>query len=246
MIKNLKIYYINLDRTPQRKLFMENQFSKLRLNATRVSAVDGKELSKTEVDKIIDRLKVKNEHYTLPNLGEIGVYMSHKKVWELIANQEEDFALVLEDDALIDDKLLEDIDSILSLVSKNEIVDISGIPGFYKKETREINNIEIINYLTPSLMVVSNIIGKDCANILLKTFDKYGVPIDNMLQQVYKHNIKIWISKCKYVTSNYKQLGGSTIQKTKKTSFEDKIRKEFLRPMYRLKTHIKNIIDYIK
>jgi len=240
MIKNLKIYYINLDRSPQRKSFMENQFSKLGLNATRINAVDGKELPKDEVDEIIERLKVKNEHYTLPNLGEIGVYMSHKKAWELIVNQEEDFALVLEDDALIDNKLLKDIDNILSLVSKNEIVDISGIPGFYKKEIRDISNIEIINYLTPSLMVISNIIGKDCANILLKTFDKYTVPVDNMLQQVYKHNIKIWISKHKYVTSNYKQLGGSTIQKTKKTSLKDKLRKELFRPIYRVKTHILN------
>jgi len=243
---NLKIYYINLRRSKNRDIFMQNQFKELGLNAIRVEAIDGKELDKSYISNIISKLKLKNEHYTLPKPAEIGVYLSHKKIWEMVSNQKEEYALILEDDALIDKKLIKDLKNLLSLLNEGEVLDISGLKGFLPINKRKKEQVEIVQYLTPSLVIISTIFTKKAAKIMLDTFNEYSVPVDNMLQQVYKHKLNVWITKYPYVKTNYKNLGGSTIQKQHKKSLKDKIRREILRPIYRLKTHIKNFIGYIK
>ena len=43
-MKTYKVYYINLDKSIERKTFMENQFQKLKIPITRISATYGKEL----------------------------------------------------------------------------------------------------------------------------------------------------------------------------------------------------------
>ncbi len=245
-MNNLKIYYINLKRSKNRDIFMQSQFKELGLNAIRVEAVDGKELDKKYIEDIISKLKLKNEHYTFPTPAEIGVYLSHKKIWEMVSNQKEKYALILEDDALIDEKLIKDLKNLLSLLNEGEILDISGLKGFLPIKRRKKGQIEVVQYLTPSLIIISTIFTKKAAKKLLETFNEYSVPVDNMLQQVYKHNLNVWITKDRYVKTNYKNLGGSTIQKQYKKSLKDKIKREILRPIYRVKIHIKNLIGYIK
>jgi len=246
MHKNLKIYYINLDRSQDRRKFMEQQFDNLGIKAIRVKAIDGKELPKSDILEIENRLKQSNEHYTLPNVGEIGVYLSHKKIWEIVSKQKEDFALILEDDALIDMKLISDLNTLLSFIRNGEIIDISGLKGFLPLESKINKDIEIIRYLTPSLVIISTIFTRNAAKRMLEVFKEYNMPVDNMLQQVYKHKSNIWITKHPYVKTNYKNLGGSTIQNQSKKSLIEKLKREILRPIYRVKTHIKNVIAYIK
>lgn len=46
-----KFYYINLDKSKDRRTFMENQFKKLDIPITRISAVYGKELDASLLKK---------------------------------------------------------------------------------------------------------------------------------------------------------------------------------------------------
>ena len=65
-MKTYNVYYINLDKSIERKAFMENQFEKLDIPITRISATYGKELDKEflkkeniEVDTL--QVEIKNE-----------------------------------------------------------------------------------------------------------------------------------------------------------------------------------------
>ena len=52
-----KVYYINLDKSLERRNFMENQFKKLNIPLTRMPAVYGKELPKTYLEKAKKQFK---------------------------------------------------------------------------------------------------------------------------------------------------------------------------------------------
>ena len=246
-LNNIKIFYINLKYSEKRRDFMENQFKKLGIYTyIRYEAIDGKEIKKDKIDNIYNILKKNNLHYTLPTLGEIGIFYSTINLWNKIKNLKEDYFLILEDDVIINSRLIEDLDYIINNISKNEIVKLDGRKGFFNIDTKKCHDIILKRYITPPLGMTGYIIGKDAAKRLSDIYTDYIVPVDNILQQVYKHKINIWCSNIRYIKHNDKNLGGSTIQKQNKKSLKDKIRREILRPIYRLKTHIRNFMGYIK
>lgn len=86
-----------MDRSKERMAMMEKEFDKTGVkDFIRISAVDGKLLDPAEylVDNQYDRKLVP---------GEIGCYLSHVKVKEEFLESGADFAVILEDDAVLAD-----------------------------------------------------------------------------------------------------------------------------------------------
>ena len=59
-MKSFKIYYINLDKSTKRREFMEDQFKKLNISASRISAIYGKELD----NEFLKNEKKKTPHFS--------------------------------------------------------------------------------------------------------------------------------------------------------------------------------------
>jgi glycosyl transferase family 25 len=80
----IRIVYINLDRSPDRRLWMEEQTKATGLYFERFVAVDG------------------SAHHNLPKFpvsaGAIGCFLSHRELWRTIATSHASHAIVLEDD----------------------------------------------------------------------------------------------------------------------------------------------------
>src|SRR5690554_6021081 len=76
---------------------MEQVFDVLRLSFTRISAVDGASLSDVEVERF--RSEARQSLYLSP--AEIGCFLSHRKSWEIIADGEEEYGVVFEDDMVL-------------------------------------------------------------------------------------------------------------------------------------------------
>lgn len=83
----LKIYVINLDRRRDRLVKVSNQLSSNGLTFTRIPAVD--------------QLKLSNEKYVNSIIGQgyVANWLSHQAALRLIAAGNEEYGLVLEDDA---------------------------------------------------------------------------------------------------------------------------------------------------
>jgi glycosyl transferase family 25 len=62
----------------------------------RISAVDGSQLEHNELTQFYDVDLSRQQYHSLLTLGEIGCYLSHRKVWQKIVDGQLDFALVLE------------------------------------------------------------------------------------------------------------------------------------------------------
>ncbi|MFK8060650.1 MAG: glycosyltransferase family 25 protein [Polaribacter sp.] len=241
-----KFYYINLDKSTERRDFMENQFKKLKIPVTRISAVYGKELDQTVLKKEKSKHKIL-AHFPYPNDGEIGICLTHFKLWEFLSNQPEDFSIILEDDAEIHKDFFKDLDSLLSQITTNDFLDISGKKGFYSLEKNELIN----KFLMPPVLMIGQIIGKNAAKKLSDNLSDYYAPIDVMKQDVYKHKVPLFSTNKQYVVSIDKKMGGSTIQQNNMIVWKKSIR-EIIRPFwqilalftYKLNRCVKNYFFY--
>src|SRR3569833_23496 len=92
----MDIYYINLDGRPDRRAFMEEQFARLGLKATRVRAITPTELTREQLDR---HCNPSRGPWLEP--GALCCSLSHLEVVRRVAGGSGSPALVLEDDVVI-------------------------------------------------------------------------------------------------------------------------------------------------
>jgi len=229
-MKLYKVYYINLDKSTQRREFMENQFQQLNVPINKFPAIYGKNLAPDYLKK------AKRQHHILThfpylNDGEIGLTKTYFELWKVIANQKEEFAIILEDDALICTSFFDDLKKIIAASTTNDFIDISGRKGFFSLKKKPL----LTQYLVPALQTTGQIIGKNAAKILSENLHTYYAPIDVLKQDVFKHKVKVTTTNKIYVTSNDKNIGGTTIQQKSMPKFK-KIVREIIRPFWQILT----------
>ena len=99
---NVHIYYINLDRSPQIKKFMEDQFRKYNItNYKRISGIDGIKIKNTLQDNVDYTLSFLNNYKNLTK-NEIGCLLSHLKTIKTAYDNGLDKVLILEDDCSLE------------------------------------------------------------------------------------------------------------------------------------------------
>ena len=94
----MKVYFINLDRSPARREWMESQLTEISANFERIPAVDGSSLASEEYEAAVNWEELGPKGLTR---GEVGCFLSHRLAWQRIAAASERFGVVLEDDILI-------------------------------------------------------------------------------------------------------------------------------------------------
>ncbi len=92
-------FYVNLDRSADRRTSMEASLDALGLPFTRVPAVDGSRL--TFPIPGVDRALYRRAHGREVRLAEVGCYLSHLKVMQTFLSTPYAYAMVLEDDAVV-------------------------------------------------------------------------------------------------------------------------------------------------
>jgi GR25 family glycosyltransferase involved in LPS biosynthesis/mannosyltransferase OCH1-like enzyme len=96
---DIPIFYINLDRSQDRKEFMEKQFQLFNIkNVIRISGVDGSLISDLSKGDINDGSKLKFINNYKLNKGELGCTLSHIKAIKEFYNKNINLGLILEDD----------------------------------------------------------------------------------------------------------------------------------------------------
>lgn len=105
------IYVVNLDRSPERWASISKEIKKAGLDVIRLAAVDGKTLSDAQLRNVTTLMSL-----SLQPRGVIGCYLSHRRFWQTVVDENLSEAIVLEDDVqLVDDfklKLLHHLDTL--------------------------------------------------------------------------------------------------------------------------------------
>lgn len=134
----LKIFYINLDNNQDRNQQMIKQLDALGLQYERIPAIYGKNLTAEQKSFV-------NYHHFLLRMkrpikdGEIGCAMSHRMIWQKMLDENIDYALILEDDVIIDKSLLQ----ILSYQPFYQSFDFLNLSSNfpYHPKTEDLNSI---------------------------------------------------------------------------------------------------------
>jgi glycosyl transferase family 25 len=93
------VLVINLDKDTERLEAVTKQLSDVSLKATRIPAIYGAVLSDKET-----RSNTTNQCYNYCTPSMVGCWLSHKKAWEFVVNNNIESALILEDDSeFVDD-----------------------------------------------------------------------------------------------------------------------------------------------
>ena len=98
----MKAYVINLERSPERKIYMQKLLKKFPfLDVEFVTAVDGRAMNENERIHQFDVDKFYARYSVMPRPGEIGCTLSHQKCYCKMVKEGIPCALILEDDIVL-------------------------------------------------------------------------------------------------------------------------------------------------
>jgi len=116
MTDNFEIVYINLEKRPEKKDKMENEFKKNNItNYKRFDAIDGNKFDE------IPKLKIPMCTDTNMSKGQYGCYLSHKNCYETFLKSDKEFLLILEDDICFLENFIHELNRISKISKKIDI-----------------------------------------------------------------------------------------------------------------------------
>lgn len=104
----MKIFVINLKRSEDRRIAISEKFARYNISAEFFDAIDGNLLSEELMLQIHSGSNMQQEIWgegTKMTRGEVGVALSHMGIYKKLADDNIDYAFILEDDADFDDRL---------------------------------------------------------------------------------------------------------------------------------------------
>jgi len=202
-----KIYYINLDRRPDRNAHVKNEISKLNYNGPveRIVAVDGNTLNIRELpDSLItvegkkDALDNKKGLYLVLTPGSVGCALSHLKTYNKIIEdlKDDEYALILEDDIYIKEPehFLDKLNKTTSIMPPFDILFL----GYSNTETY----VNYDAYRKPMKLwgLFGYLINKKAAIQLKKVFP-LRYQIDTEMPKIFK-NLKVFYLNDRMILSD--------------------------------------------
>lgn len=104
---DISIFIVNLKKDKNKKEYIKQLCNKHNLQAIFVNAVYGKELSKDFINKVYSKDDAIKKFGRELDRGEIGCALSHRKIYEIMLQENISYALILEDDIEFDQGLVE-------------------------------------------------------------------------------------------------------------------------------------------
>ena len=173
---DLKVYFINLNENIDRWEKIKNTLP----NLVRFNAINGKNINAGEL--------IKNGFLTKKNTlrpGQLGCALSHIQVMNLIKNQKEEYALILEDDVIIPKNFQEIFNSLKQFFPQKWDVIFLGGCNIHGKKYNEKFIIPTNNSGSKNLCMHAVLLNKNNVDKILKILKPLYRPIDSQLRDSY-------------------------------------------------------------
>jgi glycosyl transferase, family 25 len=180
------IFVINLPQHTERKKLIEEQFKKFKIsNYEIISGIDGKNLSCK--DSKNDPIKTYKFISRQLSNTEIGCALSHLKVYKIIVEKKLNYAIVLEDDAILQDGFLENLD----LNNCKDILLLGSVSSYHGKFNAGVYEIK---RWWEAYCAYGYVISIEGAEKMLSYFIEINHPIDHWYT-LCENNISVrWIT----------------------------------------------------
>ncbi|MFK4824360.1 glycosyltransferase family 25 protein [Paenochrobactrum sp. BZR 588] len=229
----IKAFIIHLHRATDRRGQVDYLRQQLPVATEILDAVDNKDLSEQDIAHAYQR-RLHKPYYPFPlSRNEIACFLSHRKAWQAIVDQNLDAGFVLEDDVA----LTTDFEPSFAVAQKilQQQPDCFIRFPFRDREEGEIvvhdSNVKVLRPRHIGLGMVAQIVSRQAAIKLLQATEQFDRPVDTFAQMNWITGVDMLSLKPGGVAEISRDLGGSTI-KNKKGLF-DKLKREILRPLYR-------------
>jgi glycosyl transferase family 25 len=193
-MKKWKVFILNLERSTDRYQKCSLQLQKQGIEFERIDAVDGRNINEAVLAKL--RCHDYSKYHKPLTNGELGCYLTHLNVYREIINQQLDFALVLEDDVLIDTQLKDTLES-LSDNSLNlppwDLIKLSEYPIKRKALlTKAFGFFDLIVYNKIPARTCGQLVSKSGAEKILINASEARRPIDIQIQHWWEMKLIVF------------------------------------------------------
>ncbi|MDC1293092.1 glycosyltransferase family 25 protein, partial [Amylibacter sp.] len=208
--------------------------SKINMETEIIDAVDGKLLARDIILKHYSKTPLHQPAYPfILNNGEIGCFLSFRKAWQNIVDQNLSAGLIFEDDVSLDLHVFEK-----SLTSSFKWINEYGYIQFQVRDNPKNSKILISNQeaqlLQPSPILLrcsAQLVSYSSAKKLLEVTEKFDRPVDGLLQLDWDTGIQVTSINPSGVNDNTNASGGSNL--SLRIPFSRRIKQEFKRIKYR-------------
>lgn len=198
-----------------------------------VEAVDANDLSDAAIEAVRPPRKAFPPYPFPLRKAEIACFMSHRKMWRMIADSPSSGAVIVEDDVVI---ALDVFDRALSLVRRHASEeDVVRFP--YKDREKpgllqaEEDGVRLFRPAVLGLGMQVEFVGRTAARRLLAATETFDRPVDTTLQLTWKTGVAPCCVLPSGVGEISRRIGGSTIGERK--TFASTLHREVARPAYR-------------
>ena len=233
---NIKCFIIHLKRAHKRKSFVDDIIKNVPIDSEIINAVDGKILSKKDIDNILSYNKIYNPKYPFKiNSGEIGCFLSHRKAWKKIVEQKLDAGLILEDDIRISPFTFnKSFNFSLKNIQKYKYIQFQVRENKRKSTIIQTENeLELLYPVPTQLRTSAQLVSFEAAVELLNKTKKIDRPVDTTLQMFWETKIKCYCVNKSGISDHTLEAGGSTL--VQKNHSKLKLLRNIKRFVYRIK-----------
>jgi len=231
----MKCYLINLDRSPDRLAFMATQIKEIGFQLHRISAVDGRRLTAEALSELIPAERLWKAPIT-PT--EVGCFLSHKKCLEAIADGQDQYGLILEDDVSFSKRAISLLQETSWIPAGTDIIKL-------ETQCKKILLGELIPCVgtqfslrklkSTHILAAAYIVSKDGAKRILEEMSEVTAPVDHFLfNREYGILNKLSVYQC--IPAICSQAGlESTLQEQRQSIYQNPtFYKRILREIKRL------------
>ncbi|MHC5308298.1 glycosyltransferase family 25 protein [Bartonella sp. LJL80] len=175
----MKLYVINLDRSPERLQRLRDVFSAMGLSFQRVVAVDGKNLD----DAFLQDM-AQGQLWQQPlTRGEIACFLSHKSALQMVAEGDDDYGAIFEDDVAFSETAASFLSSCEWIPKGGDIIKLEthGKKVWLGPPQACGHGFSVARLKSRHIMAAAYIVSKTAARKLLADMDRVSAPFDHFL-----------------------------------------------------------------
>ena len=219
------ILLVNMDDSEDRLTACHQQLSSINMAFTRIPAVNGNQLTPQDLEQY--QTEDFSRYYKALTAGEIGCYLSHRKCWQHIIENDLDYALILEDDFL----LVEDLGSL-----GEYLTDITHPWDCIKLMENPVKRraVKSMPCKDKQLIVFNKVPSKTCAYVMskagaekmLRKSTKIERPVDIDFQYWWENDMRVFGLQPYMVSVNHElesTIDGMVSRKGRRKSFYKKV-----------------------
>jgi len=193
---HIEYYCINLARSQTRWASVASAGDAHGVTITRVDALDGKALSDMEIERAdLGAFASKNGRDVLP--AEIGCFLSHRKAMECFLAGDAEFAVIMEDDMLIDADTVKRVAAVAQVMDPVSVVKLVNhrTTGFVRaRMTSEGDQIGRCLF-GPQGSAAAYLVTRESAVALLDALVRVVVPYDVALESGWEHHVPVYSTR---------------------------------------------------